>query len=156
MSNDIDSRINSIVQKKAAIDAEQSQRDLSAKQQAAELAKLAADAPALWAERWKLFQECARQINDKLALADIRVGASEVNKHVGNNEIAHFQITVDVDGAKLEYVLECAVQRQGDISVRRRLPGLVDAIYIKTDTIDANAINNLLLDFVENVALSRK
>jgi hypothetical protein len=150
MSNDIDSRVTSILQNKAAAEAEKAQRELLSKEQKETLAKLEAGAPALWAERWELFQDCARVLNEKLAPANIRVGVSPLPKIIGEHELAHFQISIDVDGVRSDYFMDCTVKRQGDIGVSRTLPGLVVAMFIRHNTIDANAINKLFLDFVEN------
>jgi len=97
MSNDIDSRVTSILQIRRRQRQKKHNASCCPKNRKRRLPNWKPAAPALWAERWELFQDCARVLNEKLAPANIRVGVSPLPKIIGEHELAHFQISIDVD-----------------------------------------------------------
>jgi hypothetical protein len=150
MNDGINSRIETFLRRKSEQDAEKARREAATKSEVVALAKIEAEAPAVWAERWKMFEECAREINEKLAPAKIRVGVSPLPKLAVPGELSHFRISGEAEGQRWEYYIDCTVKSRGDIAMSRSLPQLTDAPYARGDTIDRNWIANLLMEFVEN------
>jgi len=121
--------------------------------EAAALARRKADAPSKWDQAWQDLVSAVKKINEQLKPLSLQVLLSPCTR--ADDNLAVFEIRLDERNERSNYSMLCTVSSIGTLYLTRHLPGLTDSKSIGSMALTKEAIDDLILRFIENALGNR-